>query len=86
LAALLLDQGRDAEAEAIYRADLGLDDTLARAVQHPRNVWSLYGLNECLGARGDTLERPHVNQLLKQALARAKVEVRAACYCGSVVA
>lgn len=81
LAALLLDQGRHAEAEPIYRADLGLDDTLARAVQHPRNVWSLHGLHECLAARGDTVERPHVRKLLDLALARSEVQVRASCYC-----
>ncbi|MCZ9340563.1 hypothetical protein NGM37_22665, partial [Streptomyces sp. TRM76130] len=33
--ALLLEQGRAAEAEAVYRADLGLDDTLPRPLQHP---------------------------------------------------
>jgi hypothetical protein len=36
--ALLLEQDRVAEAEAVYRADLGLDGTLARACQHPGNV------------------------------------------------
>ena len=83
LAALLLDQGRHGEAEAIYRADLGLDDTLPRAVQHPRNVWSLHGLDECLGARGETVERPHVQALLAPALARSEVPVRSSCYCRS---
>ena len=83
LAALLLDQGRHGEAEAIYRADLGLDDTLPCAVQHPRNVWSLHGLDECLGARGETVERPHVQALLAQALARSEVPVRSSCYCRS---
>ena len=86
LAALLLDQGRHTEAEAIYRADLGLDDTLPRAVQHPRNVWSLHGLDECLGARGETVERPHVQSLLAQALARSEVPIRASCYCRSTAA
>ena len=81
LAALLLDQGRHAEAEAIYRADLGLDDTLARPVQHPRNVWSLHGLDECLAAREETVERRHVQSLLAQALARSEVAVRSSCYC-----
>ena len=81
LAALLLDQGRHAEAEAIYRADLGLDDTLPRAVQHPRNVWSLHGLDECLAARGEMVERPHVQALLAQALARSEVTIRASCFC-----
>ena len=81
LAALLLDQGRHAEAEAIYRADLGLDDSLPRPVRHPRNVWSLHGLDECLAARGETVERPHVRALLAQALARSEVPIRASCYC-----
>ena len=83
LAALLLDQGRHGEAETIYRADLGLDDTLPRAVHHPRNVWSLHGLDECLGARGENVERPHVQALLAQALARSEVPVRSSCYCRS---
>jgi len=34
--ALLLEQGLVAEAEAVYRADLGLDDTLPRPPAHPR--------------------------------------------------
>ena len=83
LAALLMDQGRFDEAEAIYRADLGLDDTLPRAVQHPRNVWSLHGLEECLSARGETVERPHVRALLDQALARSEVPISSSCYCRS---
>jgi tetratricopeptide (TPR) repeat protein len=86
LAALLLDQGRHADAEPIYRADLGLDDTLARPVQHPRNVWSLHGLDECLAARGETVERPHVRALLDQALARSEVPIRASCYCRGAAA
>ena len=45
LGALLLEQGKADEAEAVYRADLGLDDTLSRACQHPANVWSLHGLH-----------------------------------------
>jgi tetratricopeptide (TPR) repeat protein len=81
LAALLLEQGRHADAEAIYRADLGVDDTLARAFQHPRNVWSLHGLDECLAARGETVERPHVQALLAMAIARSEVPIRSSCYC-----
>ncbi len=52
--ALLLEQGLLAEAEAVYRADLGLDGTLARACQHPGNVWSLHGYHECLTRLGKT--------------------------------
>ncbi len=81
-----MDQGRFDEAEPIYRADLGLEDTLARAVQHPRNVWSLHGLDECLAARGEATERPHVRALLDQALARSEVPIRASCYCRSEAA
>ncbi len=36
LGALLLEQGRVAEAEAVYRADLGLDGKLGRALPAPR--------------------------------------------------
>ena len=36
--ALLLEQGRVEEAEAVYRADLGLDDTLRAAVPAPRET------------------------------------------------
>ncbi|MBT8078717.1 MAG: tetratricopeptide repeat protein, partial [Gammaproteobacteria bacterium] len=43
IGALLLEQKRYDEAEAVYRADLGLDETLSRACQHPGNVWSLHG-------------------------------------------
>ncbi|RIK36429.1 MAG: hypothetical protein DCC58_19255, partial [Chloroflexi bacterium] len=50
--ALLLEQGHVAEAEAVYRADLGLDGSLARSYQHPENGWSLHGYHECLVRQG----------------------------------
>jgi tetratricopeptide (TPR) repeat protein len=81
--ALLLEAGRFEEAEAVYRADLGLDDTLARACQHPRNVWSLHGLHECLIRRGETVEARHIKLQLDQAAARATVPIRASCFCRS---
>lgn len=83
LGALLMEAGRFDEAEAVYRADLGLDDTLARACQHPRNVWSLHGLHECLVRRGETVEARHIKLQLDQAAARATVPIRASCYCRS---
>jgi tetratricopeptide (TPR) repeat protein len=79
--ALLLEQGLVAEAEAVYRADLGLDDTLARACQHPGNVWSLHGYHECLIRLGKAEEAGIVMQQLKIAAARADVPIRASCYC-----
>ncbi|MFJ8191905.1 tetratricopeptide repeat protein [Streptomyces sp. NPDC096094] len=79
--ALLLEQGRVAEAEAVYRADLGLDDTLPRALQHPGNVWALHGLHECLVRLGKEGEARIVAQQLKLATALADVPVEASCYC-----
>ncbi|MET9888972.1 hypothetical protein ABZZ47_01950 [Streptomyces sp. NPDC006465] len=79
--ALLLEQGRVAEAEAVYRADLGLDDTLPRASQHPGNVWSLHGFHECLLRLGKAGEARIVAQQLKIALAVADVPIEASCYC-----
>ncbi|MFP6749788.1 MAG: hypothetical protein VCD66_19610 [Alphaproteobacteria bacterium] len=81
LGALLLEQGHMAEAEAVYRADLGLDQSLSRACQHPNNLWSLHGLHECLTRRGETTEALLIKQALDQALARAEVTVNASCYC-----
>ncbi len=81
LGALLLEQGRLEEAEAVYREDLGLVPALSRACQHPGNLWSLHGLHECLARRGETVEAVHVKQQLDKALARAEVEVHASCYC-----
>jgi tetratricopeptide (TPR) repeat protein len=81
LGALLLEQGQVDEAEAVYRADLGLDDTLSRACQHPGNVWSLHGLHECLAQRGETVEAAHIKLQLDKAKARAEVPIEASCYC-----
>ncbi len=81
LGALLLDQGRYQDAEAVYRADLGLDTTLSRACQHPGNVWSLHGLHECLTQRGETVEAAQVKLQLDKAVARAEVPIRASCFC-----
>ncbi|MFE5394177.1 hypothetical protein ACFQ9U_06380 [Streptomyces sp. NPDC056568] len=79
--ALLLDQGRVEEAEAVYRADLGLDDTLPRALQHPGNVWALHGYHECLVRLGREGEARIVAQQLKLATALADVPVEASCFC-----
>jgi tetratricopeptide (TPR) repeat protein len=79
--ALLLEQGRVAEAEAVYRADLGLDDTLPRPCQHPGNVWSLHGFHECLLRLGKTAEAQLVAHQLKLATALADVPVEASCFC-----
>jgi tetratricopeptide (TPR) repeat protein len=81
LGALLLEQERLVEAEAVYRADLGLDHTLSRACQHPDNVWSLHGFHECLSRLGKTEEALMVKLRLDLALARADTPIKASCFC-----
>lgn len=81
IGALLLEQNQLKEAEAVYREDLGLEQTLSRACQHPNNLWSLHGLHECLTRRGEKVESVLIKQQLDQALARAEVQVHASCYC-----
>jgi hypothetical protein len=82
LGALLMEAEEMAEAEAVYRADLGLDGKLPRPSQHPRNVWALHGLHECLAARGETVvEIMHICLMLDQAVASADIPIRASCLC-----
>jgi tetratricopeptide (TPR) repeat protein len=81
LGALLFEQGHVAEAEEVYRADLGLDNTLSRASIHPDNVWSLKGLHDCLKSRHESIEIKHISQKLDLALARADRAVAASCFC-----
>jgi len=81
LGALLLEQGRVAEAEAVYRADLGLDDKLSRASQHPENVWALHGYVECLEKLDKADEATAMRMRLDLAKARADVPIEASCFC-----
>lgn len=81
LGALLFEQGHLDEAEAVYRADLGLGGTLSRASIHPDNLWSLKGLHDCLKARGEIVEIIQIRQRLDLALARADRAVGASCFC-----
>jgi tetratricopeptide (TPR) repeat protein len=79
--ALLLEQDRVEEAESVYRADLGLDDTLPRPFQHPGNVWSLHGYHECLERLGKHELAVVIRQQLQVALARADTPIGASCFC-----
>lgn len=81
LGALLLEQGRVAEAEQVYRDDRGLNDTLSRASQHPDNVWSLHGLVECLHRQHRHAEAKAMEARLNLAGARADVPITASCFC-----
>lgn len=81
LGALLLEQGHVAEAEAVFRADLGLDGSIPRPMQHPNNVWALHGYVTCLEQLGKEAEAKMMRARLNVALARADVEITASCFC-----
>ncbi len=81
LGALLLEQGRADEAEAVYREDLGLGGSLPRAQIHPDNIWALRGLLDCLERRGETRESALIRQRAHVAAARADRPVSVSCFC-----
>lgn len=64
LGAVLLEAGRPAEAERIYREDLA---------QHPENGWALFGLAQSLKKQNKTDEAAAVEERFKKAWARADV-------------
>ena len=68
LGAVLLDTGRSADAEAVYRAELAA---------YPQNGWSLFGLSESLRAQGETADAAWASQGFTQAWAHADVELSA---------
>jgi len=86
LGALLLEQGRIDEAEAVYREDLGLGTKLSRAVIHPDNIWSLQGLYQCLSSKPETAETRLIKQRLDLAAARSDIPVKASCFCARAAA
>ena len=83
LGALLLECGQVEEALAVYRADLGLDRSLCRAMQRPNNVWSLQGFVTSLERLGRVAEADLVRPQLQLALARADVEIKTSCFCAT---
>lgn len=64
LGALLLEQGRASEAEAIYLEDLR---------QYPKNGWSLLGLTQSLEAQGESVRANWARKGFEAAWARADV-------------
>ncbi len=76
LGALLLEQGRVEEAEAVYRQDLRV---------HPDNGWALHGLAECLGLTGRPAEAMEVDKRFRQAWANSDLEIKASCFCRTKV-
>jgi len=72
LGALLLEQKRVDEAEKEYRADLK---------DHPKNMWALQGLEECLRIKGKNEEADEILAQLNKAKERSDVKVKSSCYC-----
>jgi hypothetical protein len=79
--ALLLEKGFVEKAASVYSADLGLDNTLPRALQHPNNIWALHGYHECLVKLGRMAEANIVELQLRLAMASADVLIKASCFC-----
>jgi tetratricopeptide (TPR) repeat protein len=80
-AALQLERGNVEEALKTYAADLGYDTSLARACQHPNNVWGLHGYHECLTRLGRESEARIIEPQLRLALAIADVRIASSCFC-----
>uniref|UniRef100_A0A7C2PC55 Uncharacterized protein n=1 Tax=Schlesneria paludicola TaxID=360056 RepID=A0A7C2PC55_9PLAN len=72
LGATLLDAGRAAEAEVVYRADL---------VKHPENGWSLYGLSRSLRKLKRHDEAAEVEARFQKAWRYADVKLNSSCFC-----
>ena len=68
LGVALLQAGRAAEAEAVYREDLR---------RNPENGWSLFGLAQSLRAQGKTADAAAVDARFRLAWARADVTLAA---------
>jgi tetratricopeptide (TPR) repeat protein len=67
LGAVLLEAGRYADAEAVYREDLG---------RNRSNGWALTGLERALTAQGKTADAAQIHARLRQAWAGADVQLQ----------
>jgi tetratricopeptide (TPR) repeat protein len=71
LGALLLDSGRVAEAETVYREDLK---------QHPGNGWALFGLARAIAEQQRTREATTVRKQFTSAWRNADVQLTASAF------
>lgn len=72
LGAVLIEAGRAAEAEQVFREDLK---------RFPENGWSLKGLSRALHARGLAVEEREADARFAKAWSRADVRIGSSCYC-----
>ena len=68
LGAVLLQAGRPADAERVYRTDL---------IQHPHNGWALFGLKQSLQTQQKIQDLNSIDEAFQQAWARADVQLHA---------
>jgi Flp pilus assembly protein TadD len=72
LGAALLQAGRAAEAEAVYRADL---------VKIPENGWSLFGLARSLRLQDKNEEAAELEARFGKVWEKADVKLASSCFC-----
>ena len=84
LGALMLEQGRVAEALAIYECDLGRAGDLPISRQNRGNIWSLAGVAECRHRLGDT-DTGAANAELAAAMRLADRTITSSCFCRGCV-
>jgi len=72
LGANLLNGGKYAEAEQVYRADLA---------HLPLNGWSLYGLSRALRGQGKTEEADAMMTAFRQVWSQADLQINTSCLC-----
>jgi len=72
LGAALLQAGKPAEAETVFRQDLK---------RLPDNGWSLFGLGRALRLQGKDTEAADVEARFKDIWAGADVELKSSCFC-----
>jgi tetratricopeptide (TPR) repeat protein len=72
LGATLMDAGRFAEAEAVYREDLK---------KHPENGWALYGLSRSLQMQDKKSEAALVRARFEKAWQYADFKLKSSCCC-----
>ena len=67
LGAILLEMGRAGDAARVYREALA---------DHPRNGWSLFGLEQALREQGDDAEADRVHEQYEREWARRDIWLR----------
>jgi tetratricopeptide (TPR) repeat protein len=72
LGATLVEAGKFAEAEQVYRDDLKV---------YPENGWSLYGLAGCLRKLRRDAEADAISARFEKAWQHADVKLSSSCYC-----